>query len=136
MDGGESRAEQKAGADQINKAISQFDQVTQGNASAAEEMASTAVELSSQAQHLLGIMEYFNVSEYAEGHENKAKVTTQGDVKKIGIAHLLKGKTAHTEETQQKGTHDTREKKKTKGVVLDLQGGNNDQQDDGDFERF
>jgi len=130
-------AEQKAGADQINKSIAQFDQVAQGNASAAEEMASTSVELSSQAQHLLRIMEHFNVSKDAGGEENKIKITNRSGVQKIRLANLLKDKTDNAAEEKHKGVPDGKKEKKTStGVVLDLQDDNNDQKDDGDFIRF
>lgn len=54
--------EQSAGVGQINKAMAQVDQVTQRNASAAEELSSTAEELASQAEALLEIMKYFTLS--------------------------------------------------------------------------
>jgi methyl-accepting chemotaxis protein len=54
--------EQSAGVGQINKAMAQVDQVTQRNASAAEELSSTAEELAAQAQALLEIINYFKVS--------------------------------------------------------------------------
>jgi methyl-accepting chemotaxis protein len=42
--------------------MAQVDQVTQRNASAAEEISSTAEELASQSEALLEIMNYFKVS--------------------------------------------------------------------------
>lgn len=54
--------EQSSGVGQINKAMAQVDQVTQRNASAAEELSSTAEELASQSQALLQLMNYFKVS--------------------------------------------------------------------------
>lgn len=53
--------EQNLGADQINKAIQQLTQVTQGNASAAEEMSSNAEELNSQAEELRVAISYFKI---------------------------------------------------------------------------
>lgn len=53
--------EQASGVAQINRAISQVDQVTQRNASAAEELASTAEELASQAKALQQLMAFFRV---------------------------------------------------------------------------
>ena len=43
----------------MNKAMGQVDQVTQRNASAAEEMSSAAEELSSQSEALLQLMAFF-----------------------------------------------------------------------------
>lgn len=54
--------EQTTGADQVNSAIQQLSQVTQGNASAAEEMSSNAEELSSQAEELKSAVSYFRLS--------------------------------------------------------------------------
>ncbi|MFQ5882239.1 MAG: methyl-accepting chemotaxis protein [Candidatus Methylomirabilales bacterium] len=53
--------EQASGVAQINKAMSQVDQVTQRNASAAEELASTAEELASQAEALRLLMASFRL---------------------------------------------------------------------------
>jgi methyl-accepting chemotaxis protein len=54
--------EQSSGVGQINKAMAQVDQVTQRNASSAEELSSTAEELASQSQALLKLMTFFKVS--------------------------------------------------------------------------
>jgi methyl-accepting chemotaxis protein len=55
--------EQSAGVSQINKAMGQVDQVTQRNASSAEELSSTAEQLASQSEALLQLMNYFKVSD-------------------------------------------------------------------------
>jgi methyl-accepting chemotaxis protein len=51
--------EQASGVDQINKAMSQVDQVTQRNASSAEELSSTAEEMASQSESLAKLMSFF-----------------------------------------------------------------------------
>ncbi len=53
--------EQATGVTQINRAMGQMDQVTQRNASAAEELAATAEELSSQAATLQQLVARFRV---------------------------------------------------------------------------
>jgi len=53
--------EQALGAEQITKAISQLDQVIQQNASSAEEMSSTALELSQQATLLNHTIQFFTI---------------------------------------------------------------------------
>jgi methyl-accepting chemotaxis protein len=53
--------EQSSGVAQINKAMAQVDQVTQRNASSAEELASTAEEMNSQAEALQQLMGWFKV---------------------------------------------------------------------------
>jgi methyl-accepting chemotaxis protein len=55
--------EQSMGADQINSAIMQLDQVIQQNASSSEELASTAEELSSQSDHLMETMSFFKTDQ-------------------------------------------------------------------------
>ena len=54
--------EQNTGADQVNGAIQQLSQVTQGNASAAEQMSSNAEELNSQAEELKSAVSYFKLN--------------------------------------------------------------------------
>jgi methyl-accepting chemotaxis protein len=59
-------AEQASGVSQMNKAMQHVDQVTQRNASAAEELASTSEELSAQAEALLHLVSFFRVGEGSE----------------------------------------------------------------------
>ena len=58
--------EQSAGVTQINKAMTNVDQVTQHNASAAEELASTAEEMNSQAESLQQLMGFFRLADQRE----------------------------------------------------------------------
>jgi methyl-accepting chemotaxis protein len=57
-------AEQSAGVEQVSKAMGVVDQVTQRNASAAEELSSTAEEMASQAEALQQIMAFFLVKDH------------------------------------------------------------------------
>src|SRR6266545_2456737 len=59
-------SEQAAGVSQINRALSGVDQVTQRNASAAEELASTAEEMASQAESLQQLMSFFRIAGIAD----------------------------------------------------------------------
>jgi methyl-accepting chemotaxis protein len=54
-------AEQAAGVAQVNKAMAQVDQITQRNASAAEELSATAEEMSGQAQALQQLLGFFRI---------------------------------------------------------------------------
>ena len=54
-------SEQSATSGQINKALSQVDQVTQRNAAASEELASTSEEMASQADALDHLVSFFQV---------------------------------------------------------------------------
>jgi methyl-accepting chemotaxis protein len=53
--------EQASGISQVNKAIGHMDQVTQRNAAAGEELASTAEEVASQAESLQQLIAFFRV---------------------------------------------------------------------------
>jgi len=53
--------EQSSGVKQINKAMNQVDQMTQRNASSAEEMSATAEEMSAQADFLQQLVGFFQV---------------------------------------------------------------------------
>jgi methyl-accepting chemotaxis protein len=54
-------AEQRSGANQVNKAIQELDKVIQLNAAATEEMSSTSEELASQSEQLQATIEFFTV---------------------------------------------------------------------------
>jgi methyl-accepting chemotaxis protein len=54
-------AEQTAGVGQINKAMTQMNQLTQQNASSSEELAATAEEMSGQSGHLQQLMRFFTI---------------------------------------------------------------------------
>jgi methyl-accepting chemotaxis protein len=56
-------AEQSSGVAQVSKAMGTVDQVTQRNASAAEELSSTAEEMASQAESLQQLMAFFALSD-------------------------------------------------------------------------
>jgi methyl-accepting chemotaxis protein len=54
--------EQARGIDQVNKAITSLDQVTQQNAALVEEAASAAESLSEEAQHLDRMMANYQIA--------------------------------------------------------------------------
>jgi methyl-accepting chemotaxis protein len=56
-------AEQSAGIEQVNTAMTQMDQVTQSNSAQTEELAATAESLSGQASQLLELIQRFKVGE-------------------------------------------------------------------------
>jgi methyl-accepting chemotaxis protein len=55
--------EQSSGVSQVSKAMAVVDQVTQRNASAAEELSSTAEEMASQAESLQQLVAFFQVGD-------------------------------------------------------------------------
>ncbi len=68
-----SGREQTTGVEQINKALLQFDQVIQQNASASEELASMAEELSARSDQMREIIGFFRIG--SEGSEPANSVT-------------------------------------------------------------
>ena len=58
--------EQSIGVTQINQALAQVDQVTQRNASSAEELSSTAEEMASQAEALDALIAFFKLGGEAQ----------------------------------------------------------------------
>lgn len=55
--------EQSSGIDQVNKAVTQMDQVTQANAAQTEELSSTTESLASQAERLRVVVDQFHLTE-------------------------------------------------------------------------
>ena len=64
--------EQATGIDQVGKAVSQMDQVTQANAAQTEELAGTAESLTGQAQHLQEQVAKFNLGGGGSGTVSRA----------------------------------------------------------------
>ena len=73
--------EQSAGANQINRAVSQVGLVTQRNAAGAEELSSTAEELASQAEALQDMISFFRVSASADHRASKKQKTEKSHFK-------------------------------------------------------
>jgi methyl-accepting chemotaxis protein len=67
--------EQSTGIDQVNKAVTQMDQVTQSNAAQTEELSSTAQSLATQAEQLQGLVARFKLDDGA-AHTGAAPSTT------------------------------------------------------------
>ncbi|WP_243544883.1 methyl-accepting chemotaxis protein [Pseudodesulfovibrio tunisiensis] len=108
--------EQNSGAEQINKAIQELDQVVQQNAAASEEVASTSETLSAQAIELQREISFFRVSSGGSaGHKPTSgpRVTTKPQKPKALAA-------APKPKANPPGN----------GMDLDMSG------DDDDFERF
>ncbi len=68
--------EQSSGANQINSAMSQMNQITQQNASASEELAATAEEMTSQAEQLKDLMGFFNIGQGERRSPNRKLMGT------------------------------------------------------------
>ncbi len=61
--------EQSGGVGQINNAMSQMSQLTQNNASSAEELAATAEELGAQVAQLQELVSFFQIAEQRGSHK-------------------------------------------------------------------
>jgi methyl-accepting chemotaxis protein len=97
--------EQTVGVDQVNTAISQLSQITQQNASASEELAATAEEMSGQAGALQELMGFFTLSGGAQAHHaapQSAKPrpvkATRASVAPSGAAKAGKGPSSFNED--------------------------------------
>src|SRR5579859_5129116 len=55
--------EQTSGIDQVNTAVTQVDQVTQGNAAQTEELSATALSLSEKSRHLQELVAGFELGD-------------------------------------------------------------------------
>ena len=69
--------EQSSGIDQVNKAVTQMDQVTQANASQTEELSGTTESLAAQADRLRVVVEQFHLdvnNTFAEGSVGSSRV--------------------------------------------------------------
>ena len=69
--------EQTVGVDQVNTAISQLSQITQQNASASEELAATAEEMSGQAGALQELMGFFTLAGNGQHRQATPSVTVR-----------------------------------------------------------
>lgn len=81
-------SEQAAGVEQMNRAMMQVDQVTQSNASIAEELAATAEEMSSQAAALRRLMGFFKVHGKAASLSLALARVGPADASDLDAAHL------------------------------------------------
>jgi methyl-accepting chemotaxis protein len=69
--------EQSSGAEQVNKAIQQLDQVTQQNSIMSENLASASVELTAQAQQLWSSMRFFRIDKTSRKALDDGNRTTE-----------------------------------------------------------
>jgi methyl-accepting chemotaxis protein len=141
--------EQSSGVAQINKAMGQVDQVTQRNASAAEELSGTSEELASQAEALQQLMAFFQVNGMEERKRSRWEGSSHSTFKSIHVPHpaahsapVAKGASASAKQPEmhhevhsetQHETHpakEEREEKNENGALSTATGG------DRDFKRF
>ena len=72
-----SSAEQRSGAEQINAALTQLNQVTQQNASSSEELASASASFNNQADRLKKTVSFFKLDKAKETNFKKDQIISQ-----------------------------------------------------------
>jgi methyl-accepting chemotaxis protein len=87
-----SSAEQRIGAEEINKAIQELDSVIQQNASSAEEMAATSEELSAQSVQLQQCVDFFQLSSDRTSSASSQEHLEEGHNKEMYISSNLPSK--------------------------------------------
>lgn len=106
--------EQSSGAEQVNNAIQQLNDITQQNAAASEEMSSSAEQMTGQAEQLKDLVSYFKIEKV---------VTVKTPLKE----HQEPSKPLKTRQTHKTVVTPT----KTSGVKLHMS-----DKDDKDYEKF
>ena len=83
--------EQSSGVRQINTAMNQMSQITQQNASASEELAATAEEMTGQAGQLQNLMSFFKINEGRSGftHTSTKSFVKAEKTKPLPSSHHL-----------------------------------------------
>jgi methyl-accepting chemotaxis protein len=128
--------EQSTGVAQINRAMSRVDQVTQRNAAAAEELASTSEELSAQAEAMQELMSFFQIQGFEDGWRRRPVAPPAGFDLSAGRGQRARRQPV----TAMQGTHGAPSaaaappgaSSASEGDDLDTPAG----ADDRDFERF
>jgi methyl-accepting chemotaxis protein len=72
-----SSAEQRSGAEQINVALAQLNQVTQQNASSSEELASSSNNFKAQSETLKETVSFFKLDESGEALHQRDRIISQ-----------------------------------------------------------
>jgi hypothetical protein len=88
--------EQAGGVEQVNRAVTQMDQVTQGNASQTEELSSTAQGLAAQATQLQQLVAQFNLVKKSSGTRQVAAHTSTSTASAKRAAPVAKKSAAKT----------------------------------------
>jgi methyl-accepting chemotaxis protein len=122
--------EQRIGAEQVNKAIQQLDQITQQNAITAEQMSSTAEEFARQASQLQQMIAFFRVTEspkeLQEGETRKTIVADNSST--AGVSPPVMSR----QDQSENGTSGLTEDARPDEHIFDIE---QDDQDD-EFERY
>ncbi|MDX1738945.1 MAG: hypothetical protein R3261_11955, partial [Alphaproteobacteria bacterium] len=85
-------AEQSAGIDQVNRAITHIDEMTQQNAALVEESSASARSLEEQAESLVDLVNFFKIenSGSTKGNAGKKKSASKAESKSSNTAPKVK----------------------------------------------
>ncbi len=124
--------EQRNGADQINKAIQQLDQVIQRNAAASEEMASTSNELVASAGQLQSVVAFFKTTSVAGREQGATRTKSSPErLQKQTVARMGYKETSHPAATAGAGA-----KTAVKPASVMLEMSDDKEVPDTEFERY
>jgi methyl-accepting chemotaxis protein len=106
-----SSAEQRAGAEQINAALAQLNQVTQQNASSSEELASAANAFNSQSGRLKETVSFFKLDNLGETSKQREHILSQIEYLRSMIGDSSNGESKEDSEVKESprkvaSTHD------------------------------
>jgi methyl-accepting chemotaxis protein len=94
--------EQSSGVGQITTSMQQLDKVTQQNAASSEELAAVAQEMTSQAQGLVQLINFFKVDEQAQAAiASSSRATQSAAMAAVSAPHVKSVKSAQTVDTSQ-----------------------------------
>jgi methyl-accepting chemotaxis protein len=107
-----SSAEQRSGAEQINVALAQLNQVTQQNASSSEELASASNNFNSQAGKLKETVSFFKLDQSGEVSHQRDRIINQ-----IEQLKSILNETDHQNGGEQQTTEDVKPRTYTRPVA-------------------
>jgi methyl-accepting chemotaxis protein len=107
-----SSAEQRSGAEQINVALAQLNQVTQQNASSSEELASASNNFNSQAGKLKDTVSFFKLDQSGEVSHQRDRIINQ-----IEQLKSILNESDHQNGGEQQTTEDVKPKAYTRPVT-------------------
>jgi methyl-accepting chemotaxis protein len=119
-----SSGEQRSGAEQINSALAQLNQVTQQNASSSEELASASTSFNNQSGKLKDTVSFFKLDKKNEVAHQRERIITQIEKLK-SILEESEGQTKDAHNDEPTASNESKTTSRTNGrssVVNDFAG--------------
>jgi methyl-accepting chemotaxis protein len=123
--------EQSSGANQINSAIHQLNQITQSNVLASEEMANGSMDLNNQAEQLNALISFFKIEEQRKVKQQSQQIIKPKNEKMLNIKESEKPREIKLDMGKSPSIHKIM--KEEKKPIIDL---SKDIPADDEFERF